>query len=164
MLQEIRLAANLQRIPGASAGLVSPRAILKMATAGGMNLLRWGNIAGTLEPGMQADLILLDSRDFNAPYVAPQQNPMDTLAYRGKSSSVDTVMVAGEILYEGKKHKRIDSEAVHKKLQQGISPPSETINKKTESLEAELLPHLQALFESWDQDKTVPFYKFNSVE
>jgi hypothetical protein len=129
-----------------------------------MNLLRWGNIAGTLEPGMQADLILLDSRDFNAPYVAPQQNPMDTLAYRGKSSSVDTVMVAGEILYEGKKHKRIDSEAVHKKLQQGISPASETINKKTESLEAELLPHLQALFESWDQDKTVPFYKFNSVE
>jgi hypothetical protein len=73
-------------------------------------------------------------------------------------------MVAGEILYEGKKHKRIDSEAVHKKLQQGISPASETINKKTESLEAELLPHLQALFESWDQDKTVPFYKFNSVE
>jgi cytosine/adenosine deaminase-related metal-dependent hydrolase len=161
MLQEIRLAANLQRIPGASAGLVPPRAILKMATAGGMNVLRWGGVGGTLEPGKQADLILLDSRDLTVPYVAPQQNPMDTLVYRGKSTSVDTVMVAGEILYEGKKHKRIDSEAVHKNLQQGISPPSE---KKTESLEAELLPHLQALFESWDQDKAVPFYKFNSVE
>jgi cytosine/adenosine deaminase-related metal-dependent hydrolase len=161
MLQEVRLAANLQRIPGASAGLVPVRAILKMATVGGMDLLRWGNIAGTLEPGKQADLILLDSRGFALPYLAPQQNPMDTLAYRGKATAVDTVMVAGEILYEGKKHKRIDSETVHKQLQKGISPPSE---KKPESLEAELVPHLRTLFESWDQDKTVPFHKFNSVD
>jgi cytosine/adenosine deaminase-related metal-dependent hydrolase len=161
MLQEIRLAANLQRIPGAGGGLVPPSAILKMATAGGMNLLRWANIAGTLQPGKQADLILLDSRDFAVPYLAPQQNPMDTLVYRGKATAVDTVMVGGEILYEGKKHKRIDSEAVHKQLQEGINPPSE---RKPGSLEAELLPHLRTLFESWDQDKTVPFHKFNSVE
>ena len=161
MLQEIRLAANLHRIPGASAGLVPPGAILKMATVAGMNLLRWGNIAGTLEPGKQADLIILDSREFALPYLAPQQNPIDALVYRGKSAAVDTVMVAGEILYEGKKHKRIDREAVHKQLQQGISPPLE---KKTASLEAELLPHLHALFQSWDQDKTVPFHKFNSIE
>jgi cytosine/adenosine deaminase-related metal-dependent hydrolase len=161
MLQEIRLAANLQRIPGASTGLVPPRAILKMATVGGMDLLRWGNIAGTLEPGKQADLILLDSRDFALPYLAPRQNPMDTLVYRGKATAVDSVMVAGEILYEGKKHKRIDREVVHRQLQQGISPP---VEKKTESLEAEILPHLRTLFESWEQDKNVPYHKFNSVE
>ena len=41
MLQEIRLAANLQRIPGSCAGLVPPKEIFKMATVNGMNLLRW---------------------------------------------------------------------------------------------------------------------------
>jgi cytosine/adenosine deaminase-related metal-dependent hydrolase len=139
MLQEIRLAANLQRVPGSSAGLVPLKEILKMATVNGMDLLRWGGIAGKLEPGKQADLVLLDSRDFTLPYLAPQQSPIDTLVYRGKSTAVDTVMVGGEILYQGKKHKRIDSKTLHKRLKQGISPPS---GKKTEGPEAELLPYL----------------------
>jgi 5-methylthioadenosine/S-adenosylhomocysteine deaminase len=161
MLQEIRLAANLQRVPGASAGLVPVKEIFKMATVNGMRLLRWSDIAGTLEPGKQADLVLLDSRDFALPYLAPRQNPIDTLVYRGKSTAVDTVLVGGEILYQGKKHKRINPKTIHKRLKESIEPPSP---KKTEGPEAELLPHVRALFDSWDQDKTVPFHKFNSIE
>ena len=161
MLQEIRLAANLQRVPGASAGLVPVKEIFKMATVNGMRLLRWSDIAGTLEPGKQADLVLLDSRDFALPYLAPRQNPIDTLVYRGKSTAVDTVMVGGEILYQGKKHKRINPKTIHKRLKASIEPP---LPKKTEGPEAELLLHVRALFDSWDQDKTVPFHKFNSIE
>jgi 5-methylthioadenosine/S-adenosylhomocysteine deaminase len=161
MLQEMRLAANLQRIPGSCKGLVPLTEIFRMGTANGMNALRWGNTAGTLAPGKQADLILLDSRDFALPYLAPRLNPIDTLVYRGKSTAVDTVMVGGDILYQAKKHKHIDRKIILNKLKQKISPPS---GKKTESPEAELLPYLHALFESWDQDKTAPFHKFNSVE
>jgi len=161
MLQEIRLAANLQRTPGSSAGLVPLKEIFAMATINGMSLLKWSDIAGTLEPGKQADLVLLDSRDFQLPYLAPQQNPIDTLVYRGKCAAVDTVMVGGEILYQGKKHKRIDRKTLHKKLKQSITPPS---RRPTDGPETELLPYLHALYDSWDQDKTVPFHKFNSVE
>jgi len=161
MLQEIRLAANLQRIPGSSAGLVPLEEIFKMATINGMSLLKWSDIAGTLEPGKEADLILLDSRAFQLPYLAPQHNPIDTLVYRGKCAAVDTVMVGGEILYQGKKHKRLDRKAVLKKLKQNITPPSQ---KESDGPEVGLLPYLHALFDSWDQDKTVPFHKFNSVE
>ena len=135
--------------------------IFKMATVNGMNLLKWGAVAGALEPGKEADLVLLDSRDFALPYLAPRQNPIDTLVYRGKSDAVDTVIVGGEILYQGKKHKRIDSKALRKRLKQGVTPPSQ---KKAVGLEAELLPYVRALFDSWDQDKTVPFHRFNSVE
>ena len=118
-------------------------------------------LAGALEPGKQADLVLLDSRDFALPYLAPQHNPIDTLVYRGRSSAVDTVMVGGEILYQEKKHKRIDRKAIHKSLKQSIKAPSQ---RKTDGPEAELLPYVHALFDSWDQDKAVPFHKFNSVE
>jgi len=75
--------------------------------------------------------------------------------------AVDTVMVGGEILYQGKKHKRLDRKAVLKKLKQSITPPSP---KESDGPEVGLLPYLHALFDSWDQDKTVPFHKFNSVE
>jgi cytosine/adenosine deaminase-related metal-dependent hydrolase len=161
MLQEMRLAANLQRIPGHSAGLVPLNEIFKMATTYGMGLLRWSEIAGTLEPGKQADLILLDARDLQRPYLDPRHNPIDTLVYRGKCAAVDTVMVGGEILYQGKKHKRIDAKTLHKQLKQSITPPPQ---KRSAGAEVELLPHVHALFDSWDQDKTVPFHKFNSVE
>jgi len=160
MLQEMRLAANLQRIPGSSKGLVPLSEIFKMSTVNGMNVLRWGHVAGTLEPGKQADLILLDSRDFASPYLAPHQNPIDTLIYRGKSTAVDTVIVGGEILFQGRKHKRIESRSILKKLKESVIPPT----KESEGPEAELLPYLNAVFESWDQDPTVPFHKFNSVE
>jgi 5-methylthioadenosine/S-adenosylhomocysteine deaminase len=161
ILQEMRLAANLQRIPGSSGGLVPLKEIFKMATVNGMKLLRWSDIAGALEPGKQADLVLLDTHDFARPYLAPRQNPIDTLIYRGRSSAVDTVMVGGEILYREKKHNRIDRKAIHKSLKQNIKEPSQ---KTTDGPEAELLPYVHALFNSWDQDKAVPFHKFNSVE
>ena len=160
MLQEMRLAANLQRIPGSSKGLVPLTEIFRMGTVNGMNVLRWGHIAGTLEPGKQADLILLDSRDFASPYLAPHQNPIVTLIYRGKSTAVDTVIVGGEILYQGRKHKRIESRSILKKLKESVIPPA----KESEGPETELLPYLNAVFESWDRDPTVPFHKFNSVE
>jgi cytosine/adenosine deaminase-related metal-dependent hydrolase len=161
MMQEIRLAANLQRIPGASAGLVPLEAIFRMATVDGMNLLRWSDIAGTLESGKQADLILLDSREFALPYLAPHQSPIETLVYRGKSAAVDTVLVGGEILYQGKKHRRINTKALHKQLRQDITPPSQ---KRADGPEIELMPYLRALFDSWDQDQTAPYHRFNSVE
>jgi 5-methylthioadenosine/S-adenosylhomocysteine deaminase len=161
ILQEMRLAANLQRFPGSSGGLVPLKEIFKMATVNGMKLLRWSDIAGALEPGKQADLVLLDMHDFARPYLAPRQNPIDTLIYRGRSSAVDTVMVGGEILYREKKHNRIDRKAIHKSLKQNIKEPSQ---KTTDGPEAELLPYVHALFNSWDQDKAVPFHKFNSVE
>lgn len=161
MLQEMRLSANLQRIPGASSGLVPLKEIFRMATINGMKVLGWAEIAGALEPGKQADLVLFDSRTLSKPYLAPNQNPLDTLIYRGKAHGVDTVMVGGEILYQGKKHIRLDSKSIHKKLKKSIVPPS---SKKSSGPEADLLPHVHRFFASWDQDPAVPFHNFNSVE
>jgi cytosine/adenosine deaminase-related metal-dependent hydrolase len=161
MLQEIRLAANLQRVPGCSAGLVPLKEIFTMATINGMDLLKWSEIAGRLAPGNEADLILLDARECQFPYLAPQQNPIDALVYRGKCAAVDTVMVGGEILYQGKKHKRIERKNLLKTLKQTITPPAP---KRVDGIESDLVAHLQALFESWDQDGAVPYHKFNSVE
>ncbi|TMA13320.1 MAG: amidohydrolase [Deltaproteobacteria bacterium] len=161
MLQEARLSANLQRVPGAGSGLVPLKEIFRMATINGMKVLGWAEIAGALEPGKQADLILLDSRRLSAPYLAPHQNPIDALIYRGKADDVDTVMIGGELLYQGKKHIRLDRKSIHKKLKESIGPPSP---RKSEGPEADLLPHLHRFFASWDQDPAVPFYKFNSVE
>ena len=107
MIQEMPLCANLQRVPGVDSKIVPLKEIFHMATVNGSKALGWGQLAGSLEPGKRADLVLLNAKNFSQPYVAPQQNPIDTLITRGKSSAVDTVIVDGEILYQGKKHLRL---------------------------------------------------------
>ena len=124
ILQEMRLCANLQRVPGVDAKLVPLKEIFRMGTVNGSQALGWGGFAGILEPGKRADLVLLDARSFSQPYLAEQQNPIDTLITRGKSSAVDTVIVDGEILYQGKNHLRLQRKQIVDGLRKTVIPPA----------------------------------------
>ena len=160
MLQEMRLAANLQRVPGAGPGLMPLEEIFRAATAGGADILGWGATCGTLEPGQRADLVLVDSRPIVEPYLASHQTPVDALIYRGGAGAVDTVMVDGEILYRGGKHVRLDEKAFLKEVKQKITPAP---RKKAGGLEARLLPRVRDFLESHEEHPVEPFYKFNDA-
>ena len=160
MLQEIRLAANLQRVPGAGPGLMPLEEIFRAATAGGADVLGWGASCGTLEPGRRADLVLVDSRPIVEPYLASHQTPVDALVYRGGAGAVDTVMVDGEILYGGGKHVRLDEKAFLKEVKQKITPAP---RRKAGGLEARLLPRVRDFLESHEEHPVEPFYKFNDA-
>jgi cytosine/adenosine deaminase-related metal-dependent hydrolase len=160
MFQEMRLAANLQRVPGMNLRLVPLREIFRMATTNGAQLLGWGAQTGTLEPGKRADLVLLDLRATSHPYLADGHDPIDTLIYRARATNVDTVMVDGEILYQGKKHLRIPVRSVLEQLTTTASPPSDG---GPDPLNRELLPYVVRYYADWDQDPLVPFHAVNSV-
>lgn len=160
MLQEMRLAANLQRVPGAGAGLMPLADIFRAATAGGADILGWGSTCGTLEPGKRADLVLVDSRPIVEPYLARHQTPVDALVYRGGAGAVDTVMVDGEILYRGGRHVRLDEKALLKEVREKITPAR---RKRAGGLEARLLPRVRDFLESHEEHPVEPFYKFNDA-
>jgi cytosine/adenosine deaminase-related metal-dependent hydrolase len=160
LLQEMRLCANLQRIPGVDSKLVPLIEIFRMGTVNGSKVLGWGSSAGTLETGNRADMILLDAQSFTEPYVAPHQHPIDTLIYRGKSNAIDTVVVDGEILYQGKKHLRLQPKDIVQKLKRTLIMPSQ---EKGSNLGSELLPYVLQYYQSWDKDKLLPFHQVNST-
>ncbi len=160
MLQEMRLAANLQRVPGAGAGLMPLADIFRAGTAGGADILGWGGHCGTLEPGKRADLVLVDSRPIVEPYLARHQTPVDALVYRGGAGAVDTVMVDGEVLYRGGKHVRLDEKALLKEVRTKITPAP---RRKAGGLEARLLPRVRDFLESGEERPPEPFYKFNDA-
>ena len=160
MFQEMRLAANLQRIPGAGPGLVPLDAIFRAATASGTDVLGWGAHCGTLEPGKRADLVLVDSRPIAEPYLARHQTPVDAMIYRGGAGAVDTVMVDGEILYRGGKHVRLDEKALLKEIKQKITPAS---RGKARGLDARLAGRVRDFLESGEEYPVDPFYKFNDA-
>jgi len=158
--QEMRLCANLQRIPGVLSKLVPLIEIFRMGTVNGSKVLGWGTFAGTLEPGKRADIVLLDAQSFTEPYIAPHQNPIHTLIYRGKSNAIDTVIVDGEILYQGKKHLRLRSKEILQNLKRTLIMPAQ---EKGANLGNELLPYVLQYYQSWDKDELLPFHQVNSI-
>jgi cytosine/adenosine deaminase-related metal-dependent hydrolase len=161
MFQEMRLCANLQRMPGIGKQPIAAKAIFDMATRGGAHALGWDNSCGTLEPGKRADLILLDARRLMQPYLSSNHHPIDTLLYRAKASDVDTVMIDGEILYRGKKHQRPAARRAARELAGLVQPPGTTA---ADPLEAALFPHVLSYYQEWDDEDLTPYHQINAAE
>ncbi len=104
MFEEIRLAALLQAVREAP-GALSARDALSMATREGARALGMQAEIGSVEPGKQADLILVE-RD--RPHLAPDADPWSTLAYAARGTDVRLTMVAGEILVDEFRLSRLD--------------------------------------------------------
>lgn len=104
MFHEIRLAATLQAVQ-AGPGSLTARDAVWMATREGARALGMSDEIGSIEPGKQADLILVD-RD--RPHMCPDADPWSTLAYSATGSDVRLTMVGGQILYQDFAHTLLD--------------------------------------------------------
>ena len=67
---------------------------LKLATIGGARGLKLDHVTGSLTPGKQADIVLLDAQ---APNVAPLNNAVGAVVTLMDRSNVATVLCAGEV-------------------------------------------------------------------
>ena len=79
-----------------------------MATYNGVLALGLADL-GLLQPGMLADLILVDLR---RPHLYPRHDLAAHLVYAAHSADVDTVIINGEIVMEGRKVLTMDEEEV----------------------------------------------------
>ena len=108
MFDALRLAALIHNQAGSDFNRwVTPAQALAMATRNGARAFRLD--AGILAPGKLADLVLL-RRD--TPAFTPLNDPMGQLVFCENGSSVDTVMVNGEIVVERGHCTRIDEKEV----------------------------------------------------
>jgi 5-methylthioadenosine/S-adenosylhomocysteine deaminase len=80
-----------------------------MATIDGARALGLDHLIGSLEPGKQADLIVIDTR---VPHLTPMHQPPAAVVYAAKGSDVRTVMVGGRLLVKDRKLQRLDIEEI----------------------------------------------------
>ena len=67
------------------------------------------DLVGSIEPGKRADFILID---MDKPHLTPCFDPVSTVVYAAHGSDVDTVVVDGKVLMQGRKLQTLDEEAV----------------------------------------------------
>ncbi len=108
MIEEMRTAALLQKVATGDATVLPAYETLKMATYNGATALGLGDL-GQLQPGGLADLILVDLR---RPHLYPRHDLVAHLVYAAHSADVDTVIINGEIVMEGRKVLTMDEEEV----------------------------------------------------
>ncbi|HKO05315.1 MAG TPA: amidohydrolase [Candidatus Acidoferrales bacterium] len=97
LMQEMDLAAKLQKVSRLDPRALTAAQALEMATLGGARALHLEDQIGSLEPGKQADIILLRTE---TPHGVPAYDVPAQIVYSLKASDVETVIVAGRILME----------------------------------------------------------------
>ncbi|WP_037458710.1 amidohydrolase family protein [Shewanella sp. HN-41] len=116
MFMEMRVAFYLQRVMGmhqqhscdcADSLTTLPAAqLLKAATVDGAACAGLQDKIGSLTPGKQADLILINAGDIN---LYPSGNAFGTVVHATERSNIDTVMIGGRIVKQGGKVLGVDS-------------------------------------------------------
>ena len=104
------LAALLPRDARRDPQAVTAEQAFEMATIGGATALRWDDSVGSIEVGKEADIVVFDTNDFDW---RPVLNPVANIVYGVTGHTVDTVIVGGDVLVEGKKLVHIDEEQAH---------------------------------------------------
>jgi 5-methylthioadenosine/S-adenosylhomocysteine deaminase len=108
MMEEMRTAALLQKVATGDPMVMPSFETLKMATHNGAAALGLGGL-GLIQTGMLADLILVD---LHRPHLCPRHDLIANLVYAAQSADVDTVIINGEIVMEGRKVLSMDEEEV----------------------------------------------------
>jgi len=105
MISLLKHAALLQKVNALDPTAITAEQVLEMATIGGAKSVGLGKEIGSIEPGKKADLVILD---FDKPNTQPAHNPVSCLVYCATQENVDTVVVDGKVVMEGRKIKTFD--------------------------------------------------------
>ncbi|UDL96602.1 amidohydrolase family protein [Lichenihabitans sp. PAMC28606] len=161
MLQEMRLALRVHRVPGMREDDVpSCPQILKMATEHGAMTTAFGASIGKLEPGRFADAVLINVKKAFYPYQDDDIPMLDALIQRAKTDAVDAVFVNGEMIYEHGRFTHIDRDKVLAEIAEAMSRPRTEAEMTSRELRRQVFPHVEAFYRDYltDMPERQPFY------
>jgi atrazine chlorohydrolase/5-methylthioadenosine/S-adenosylhomocysteine deaminase/melamine deaminase len=100
VISDMKFAALAQKVKYGSSAAMTAEKVLEMATIDGARAIGMEAEIGSLEPGKKADLSLVD---LEHPQTTPWHNAASALVYQAYGNEVDTVLVDGRILMEGRR-------------------------------------------------------------
>ncbi len=108
MFEVMKFASLIHRATRVDASLQQARAVVRMATRNGATAL--GHDTGELSPGKRADVILLDTANEMFTPLMPESadHVFSHIVFAANGSCVDTTIIDGEIVMEGRQLTRVD--------------------------------------------------------
>jgi 5-methylthioadenosine/S-adenosylhomocysteine deaminase len=109
MMEEMDLAAKLQKITHMDPQALGAKQAVEMATIGGARALHMENEIGSLEAGKKADLIVISLNEANA---VPIYDVYSQIVYALKASDVQDTIIGGRIVMQNGKVLTLDEPAI----------------------------------------------------
>jgi len=94
---EMDTAAKLHKVHRLDPTVLDAGTVLRMATIDAARALGLSDRIGSLEPGKQADVIILDTCK---PHLVPMYHPVSQLVYAARGSDVEASVINGRIVME----------------------------------------------------------------
>ncbi|MBX9876699.1 MAG: amidohydrolase, partial [Beijerinckiaceae bacterium] len=115
---------------------------------------------GKLEPGMAADLVMIDWPAVTYPYQDDGLGFVEVLVQRAKAKAVHSVMIAGEFVYRERRFTRLDRDTVLDGLAEALAKPKTQAERDRIALSQALLPHVRRFYDGYlDGQGDEPFYR-----
>jgi cytosine/adenosine deaminase-related metal-dependent hydrolase len=149
MLQEMRLVHVTNRPVGLASERITADAVLRMATLGGAATTPFADRIGVVEPGREADLVLLDWDHVTHPYQHPGTPLADVLIQRARAGSVHSVMIAGRWVFRDREFTMVDRPAVLREVGRHLRELEPTTRALRE-LADEVVPHVGRFYDDYD--------------
>jgi 5-methylthioadenosine/S-adenosylhomocysteine deaminase len=100
LMEEMDLAAKLQKITKLDPRALGAKSVVEMATIEGAKALHLEKEIGSLETGKKADIIVISLDEPNA---VPMYDVYSQLAYSLKGNDVQSVVIGGHVVMRGRK-------------------------------------------------------------
>ncbi|MBI5577562.1 MAG: amidohydrolase [Deltaproteobacteria bacterium] len=127
LFQTMDLTAKLHKLVRRDPTVLPAEAVIRMATIDGARALGLEREIGSLAPGKQADLILIDTRK---PHLTPIYHPASAVVYAATGADVDTLMVAGRLLVQNRRLLTVDLNQILSHAEAIASPGTEPMRRK----------------------------------
>ena len=165
MLQEMRMALTVHRIPGMDHDAVpTPAQVLKMATEHGAHTTAFGTEIGRLDPGRAMDAVVIDYRKATYPFQDDDIPPLDALIHRAKTKDVKEVLIDGKTVYENGIFLNVNKDDILEAIYKALEKPRDADEIERHSLRAEVFPIVEEFYKHYIDDNKIrsPFYKNSS--
>jgi 5-methylthioadenosine/S-adenosylhomocysteine deaminase len=113
LFEEMRTASLAAKLVTGDPAALDAATCIRMATIDGAKALGLDHIIGSLEPGKQADVIVVD---LNRPHLSPLYNPASHLVYCARGSDVRDVWVNGARIVRNGSIVTVDRNALLEKV------------------------------------------------
>ena len=97
MFLEMDTAAKLHKAATLDPTVMDARTVLRISTIEGARALGLDDVTGSLTPGKQADIIIIDTE---RPHLQPMYRPESHLVYAARGSDVTFVIIGGRVVME----------------------------------------------------------------
>lgn len=114
LFTQMKLFANFHKSENHDRSAFPAAEIVRLATAGGAGALKLGDKIGSIEPGKQADLVLIETK---SPNMFPIFDEYSALVYSAGPRNVDSVYVDGKRLVKDGRLTFVDFETLRENLE-----------------------------------------------